>query len=236
MPEHLLTWPELTKGNLIRRYKRFMADVLLENGETVTVHCPNSGKMLTCSQAGRKVYLSRSDNTSRKFPFTWEMIEMPGSLVVVNTLRANTMVRTALERDLIPELAGYTAIRSEFPYGKKSRIDLLLTGPGKKPCLVEIKSSTLVENGIARFPDAVTARGLKHLMELRDAVKNGYRCVMFFLIQRTDAHTFRPAHDIDPVYGRELIKSHECGIEIISYDTTITYSGMNLGTRIPVCL
>jgi sugar fermentation stimulation protein A len=236
MSNHLLAWPELTKGNLIRRYKRFMADVLLENGETVTVHCPNSGKMLTCCREGRPVYLSRSENPARKFPFTWEMIEMPDSLVVVNTLRANTTVKAALERGLIPELEGYSVIRSEFPYGKKSRIDLLLTGPDRAPCLVEIKSSTLVEKGVARFPDAVTVRGLKHLMELRDAVKNGYRCVMFFLIQRTDAHTFRPAHDIDPVYGQELKNSHECGIEIISYDTTITYSGMNLGTRIPVRL
>jgi len=236
MPEHLLIWPELTRGILIRRYKRFMADVLLENARTVTAHCPNSGKMLSCCQEGMPVYLSRSDNQARKFPFTWEMIEMPDSLVVVNTLRANAMVKAALERKLIPELDGYSAIRSEFPYGKDSRIDLLLSGQDREPCLVEIKSSTLVESGIARFPDAVTSRGLKHLVELRYAVKKGYRCVMFFLIQRTDAHTFRPAHDIDPVYGLELIKSHACGVEIISYDTTISYTGMNLGTRKPVCL
>jgi sugar fermentation stimulation protein A len=192
--------------------------------------------MLTCCREGRPVFLSRSGNPARKFPYTWEMIEMPDSLVVINTLRANAMVKAALERNLIPELDGYSAVRSEFPCGKKSRIDLLLSGPDKEPCLVEIKSSTLVEDGVARFPDAVTARGLKHLMELRDAVKNGYRCVMFFLIQRTDAHTFRPAHDIDPVYGQELIKSRACGIEIISYDTTISYIGMHLGARIPVCL
>ncbi len=236
MSNHLIAWPELTKGILIRRYKRFMADVLLENGRTVTAHCPNSGKMLTCCLAGRPVHLSWSDNPARKFPYTWEMIEMPESLVVINTLRANAMVRSALEKDLIPELEGYSTIRTEFPYGKESRLDLLLSGPGRAPCLVEIKSSTLVESGVARFPDAVTARGLKHLMELRDAVKKGYRCVMFFLIQRMDSHTFRPAHDIDPRYGEELIKSHACGMEIISYDTTITYTGMTLGARKPVFL
>lgn len=236
MPEHLITWPELTKGTLIRRYKRFMADVLLENGRTVTAHCPNSGKMLTCCGEGRPVHLSWSDNPARKFPFTWEMIEMPESLVVINTLRANAAVRSALLKGLIPELDGYPSIRTEFPYGKESRIDLLLSGPDREPCLVEIKSSTLVESGIARFPDAVTARGLKHLLELQDAVKKGYRCVMFFLIQRMDSHTFRPAHDIDPLYGEELIKSHVRGVEIISYDTTITYTGMNLGARKPVFL
>lgn len=236
MNEYLLAWPELTKGTLIRRYKRFMADVVLEDGPVVTAHCPNSGRMLTCSEAGRPVYLSRSGNPARKFPFTWEMIEMPGSLVIVNTLRANSLVKKAVEKGLIPELAGYDSVRGEFPWGRGSRFDLLLSGRGTAPCLVEVKSSTLAESGIARFPDAVTERGLKHLKELGKAVKKGYRCVMFFLIQRTDAHTFRPAHDIDPAYGKGLETAHESGVEIISYDTTISCAGANLGRRIPVFL
>jgi sugar fermentation stimulation protein A len=234
MTDHLFTWPPLRSGILIRRYKRFLADVLLEDGEIITIHCPNSGSMLGCSEPGRRVFFSRSENCNRKFPCTWEMIEMPGSLVVVNTLRANTLVKEAVERGMIPELTGYTNIRSEFPIGNHSRIDLLLNGGVDKPCLVEVKSSTLADDGIAKFPDAVTARGLKHLKELRNAVEAGYRSVMFFLIQRMDVLSFKPAYDIDPAYGKELKAVHSLGIEIIAYDTMISIPGINLGKRLPV--
>jgi sugar fermentation stimulation protein A len=234
MEDHLITWPRLTRGRLIRRFKRFMAEVLLAGGETIIAHCPNSGCMLACSEPGRPVFLSRSENPLRKFPYTLEMIEMPGSLVVVNTLRANTVVRSAIEQGLIPELSGYSRIRAEVPYGAHSRIDLLLQGDTEKPCLVEVKSSTLVEDGVARFPDAVTDRGLKHLKELQKAYCQGYRCMMFFLIQRMDAHAFESARHIDPVYGLALSAARLHGIEVITYDTRISLSGLDLGRRIPI--
>jgi len=236
MTDHLFIWPELIRGTLIRRYKRFLADVLLEVGETIVVHCPNSGRMLTCSEPGRQVYRSYSANKTRKLPWTWEMIGMPDSLVVVNTLRTNALVKAAVQKGFIPELSGYTGIKGEVPVGNHSRIDFLLTAEGREPCLMEVKSSTLVETGIARFPDAVTVRGLKHLRELRDAAGRGYRSVMFYLVQRTDARAFEPACAIDPAYGRELKAVHSLGVEIVAYDTLISPSCIDIGRRIPVIL
>ncbi len=236
MSESLITWPELTPGRLIRRYQRFLVDVHLDNGKPVTAHCPNSGSMRGCLEPGRRVYLSRSPNPKRNFPHTFEMIEMPGSLVVVNTLMANRLVKKALQEGLIPELSTYQSIRSEIPYGENSRIDLLLMGEGHTPCLVEVKSCTLVENGLVMFPDAVTQRGFKHLVELQREVKSSRRCVMFYLVQRTDGSSFAPAGHIDPGYARELRKAHAAGVEILVYTTRITLEGVGLGGKIPFCL
>jgi sugar fermentation stimulation protein A len=233
MPDYLITWPHLTKGTLMKRYKRFMADVELENGNVITVHCPNSGRMLGCSEPGRTVFLSQSDNKSRKFPYTWEIIDMPDSLVVVNTLRANQAAKAAMQHGLIPELSGYSSIRSEVTVSDHSRIDLLLVGGRNKPTLVEVKSATYAVDGRVMFPDAVTVRGFKHLKELQRSLAKGYRCVMFFLVQRMDTHFFTPAHHIDPAYAQALHMARSRGVEILVYGTRITHEGMSLGPKIP---
>lgn len=230
-----LRWPELASGILIRRYKRFLADVRLDDGRTVTAHCPNSGSMMGCSEPGRRVYLSAHDNPSRKHRYAWELIRMPASLVGVNTLVPNRLVAASVRAGLISELSGYEDIRSEVKYGTNSRIDLLLVGGGKK-CYLEIKNCTLVESGRAFFPDAVTARGLKHLEELRAEVRAGNRAVMFFLIQRMDAVEFSPAAHIDPAYSAELRKAVEGGVETLCYDTTIDLESIRLRGPVPVNL
>lgn len=236
MTNPLITWPPLLRGTLLRRYKRFMADVELDEGTVITTHCPNSGRMLSCSEPGRTVHMSISGRPGRKFPYTWEMIEMPESLVVVNTMRANQIARSAIEQDLIPELSGYSSIRQEVRIGDHSRIDLLLTGQGRAPCLIEVKSSTLVEQGTAMFPDAVTERGLKHVRELELMCRKGYRSVMLFIIQRMDACSFIPAAHIDPAYATGLQTAHKEGIEVLAYDTVIDLSGIALGRNIPCIL
>ena len=233
MNELLVSWPPLTRGTLLRRYKRFMADVMLDDGAAVTAHCPNSGRMLSCSEPGRPVHLSTSDRPGRKFPYTWEMIEMPGSPVVVNTMRANQIARSAIERGLLPELSGYTSIRQEVRTSDRSRIDLLLTGEHRPPCLVEVKSSTLVEDGTAMFPDAVTERGLKHVRELEFMCRKGYRGVMLFIIQRMDARSLTPSAHIDPAYANGLRKAWRKGLEVMAYDTVIDLAGIALGRNVP---
>ncbi len=152
-----LPWPQLISGTLIRRYKRFLADVQLENGDTVTAHCPNTGSMKGCSQPGQTVYLSIHNNPKRKLKYTWELIEMPASLVGVNTLVPNRLVFESIKNGQIPELAGYDTLETEVGIGNHSRIDLMLSGSPQRQCYVEIKNCTLVADGVACFPDAVTA-------------------------------------------------------------------------------
>lgn len=227
-----LTWPELVQGRLIKRYKRFMADVKLRNGHTVTAHCPNSGSMAECSEPGRRVFLSRSTNPKRKLKYTWEMIQMPSSLVGVNTMIPNRLVRAAVLSGQIPELSGYERVRSEVKYGKNSRIDLLLENDDEK-CFVEIKNCTLVLGQVAYFPDAVTSRGLKHLKELQSQVDSGSRAVMFYLVQRMDASLFRPAKHIDPDYSMELERAFKNRVEIIAYDVNINLRRIRLNRPLP---
>lgn len=227
-----IKWPKLIRGTLIKRYKRFMADVKLRNGHMVTAHCPNSGSMLACSEPGRQVYLSRHNNPKRKLKYTWEMIEMSGSLVGTNTMVPNKLVKASIEAGKVRELSGFESIRSEVKYGQNSRIDLFLE-KGKNRCFVEIKNCTLVTDGVAYFPDAVTSRGLKHLVELQDQVGKGNRSVMFYLIQRMDATVFRPADHIDPAYGRELRKAYQNGVEILAYDVILDLEGIRLNGAIP---
>jgi sugar fermentation stimulation protein A len=220
-----IRWPHLVRGTLIKRYKRFMADVKLKNGHVVTAHCPNSGSMLECSEPGRLVFLSRHNNPGRRLKYTWEMIEMPTSLVGANTGVPNKLVRAAIEAGQLPALSGYDGIRSEVGYGRNSRVDLLLK-KGEAQCFVEIKNCTLVREGVASFPDAVTTRGLKHLVELQDQVRLGNRSVIFFLVQRMDAIRFRPADLIDPAYGRELRRAAENGVEVLVYDVILDLEGI----------
>jgi sugar fermentation stimulation protein A len=228
-----MLWPKLVQGILIKRYKRFMVDVKLQNGHVVTAHCPNTGSMHACCEPGRPVYLSRHNNPARRLQYTFELIEMPTSLVGVNTAVPNRLVREAIGDGAIPSLTGYESVRAEVRYGTNSRIDLLLEGRERGCCFVEIKNCTLVEQGIACFPDAVTARGLKHLQELQQQVQEGHRCVIFYLIQRTDAHLFKPADVIDPAYGRALRVAVQQGVEIMVWDVKISLEEIVIRNPVP---
>lgn len=228
-----LPWPRLVKGTLIKRYKRFIADIRLADNRVVSAHCPNSGSMKACSEPGRPVYLSRHDNPRRKLKYTWELIRMPHSLVGVNTNVPNRLVGHSIGTKRVKELLGYQHIQPEATVGNRSRLDFCLTAPKKKTCYVEVKNCTLVNDGQASFPDAVTARGLKHLKELQRLVKEGHRCVMFFLIQRMDATVFKPADSIDPDYGKELRRAIQNGVEMLVYDVDINLKQIALNRPIP---
>lgn len=228
-----LSWPELTPGTLVKRYKRFLADVRLDSGDLVTAHCANSGTMKECSEPGRTVYLSLHDNPKRKLKYTWEMIKMPNSLVGVNTMVPNRLVKKSIEGGLVKQLKGYENVKAEVKVSDRSRLDLLLTNGDKEKCFVEIKNCTLVKDGLASFPDAVTTRGRKHLVELQMLAKEGSRSIIFFLVQRMDAKAFTSADNIDPAYGKELRKAKNNGVEIIVYDVIIDLNRIVLGKKIP---
>jgi len=232
-----LVWGPLVQGVLIRRYKRFLADVRLRNGRVVTAHCPNTGSMLGCSEPGRPVYLSRHNHPARRLKYTWEIIEMPTSLVGINTIVPNRLIKIAVQEGFIQPLAGYSQVRSEVRTGAHSRLDLLLENEGRRPCFVEVKNCTLVDaedGGVAYFPDAVTTRGQKHLMELSRLIKNGNRGVMVFLIQRMDARVFRPARHIDPEYSRILKNVVGEGVEVLAYDVRISLEEIIVNRSVPV--
>ena len=232
-PIAAIQWPELLRGSLVRRYKRFLAEIDLETGERIVAHCPNSGRMTSCSLPGRPVYVSRQDSPKRKLAYTWELIDMPDSIVGVNTLMPNRLVHAGVLAGAIPELAGYETAKREVRAGVRTRFDLMLGNPDGECCYVEIKNVTLVENGVASFPDAVTTRGRNHLVELRKLVAAGHRCVIFFLVQRMDAKSFRPADHVDAAYGRELREAAANGVEVMVYGTTIDLEKIHLGGVIP---
>ena len=225
--------PPLIPGTLLRRYKRFLADIELEDGTTVTVHCPNSGSMKGCATPGSRVYISRSPNTGRKYPFTWELVEADGFWAGINTGLPNRLVHEAIANGTVVELQGYDTIRAEVPYGEHSRIDLLLESTGRR-CFVEVKNVTLVENGRALFPDAVTTRGQKHLNELMRVVREGDRGVIFFTVQRGDGQSVSPADSIDPEYGRLLRLAMNRGVEVLAYRALVTPEEIVLTERVPV--
>ena len=225
----------LYEATLIRRYKRFLADVQLLDGEIITVHCPNSGSMMGCAEPGSAVLLSRSLNEKRKLPFTLELIRAGGYWVGINTMRPNHLVREAVSQGMIPELCGYQEIRSEVRYGTNSRIDLLLSGPGCT-CYVEVKNVTLLNNKSALFPDAVTTRGQKHLHELMQVVQSGGRGVIFFVVQREDAETFGPADSIDPTYGKLLRLAIQNGVEALAYQAHVSPREIYLTRRLEITL
>jgi len=232
--------PPLVSGTLIRRYKRFLADVILETGETITVHCPNSGSMKGCAAPGATIYLSQSDNSRRKYRYTWELVQVPGTLIGINTQVPNKFVKQAIEKGLIHELSGYDTITTEVKTSSHTRLDLMLEKAERfgntKKCYVEIKNCTLVEDGVAMFPDAVTQRGQKHLEELEQLVAIGHRGVIFFLVQRMDAKEFRPADKIDKIYGEKLRKAFKNGVEIMVWDTVVNTRQIRLGQKLPMCL
>ncbi len=226
----------LVEGRLIRRYKRFLADVELAHGGTITAACPNTGSLLGCIEAGNRVWMSESDSRTRKYRHTWEMVEAGGVIVGINTGRPNALVREAIEAGVIPELAGYRTIRSEVPFGEeRSRVDLVLEGPGREACYVEVKNVTAaVSGGVALFPDSVSERGAKHLRELMRLAAQGLRAVQFYCVQRGDVDEVRPADAIDAVYGRTLREAQAAGVEVMAYRARVTPRAIALVERIPV--
>ncbi len=223
----------LTRGRLIQRYKRFFADVELDGGETVTVHCANPGSMLGVAVPGAEVWLSRASNPNRKLALTWELIRIGSSLVGINAMHANPVVAAAIAAGAIAELAGYARARREVRYGKNSRIDILLEDDARPPCFVEIKNVHLARRPpLAEFPDAVTARGAKHLAELVRVVGDGARAVMVYLVQREDCDRFALAADIDPAYAAAFARGRANGVEVLVYGCRLTPEEIRVDRRL----
>ncbi len=220
-----------SRARLVCRYKRFLADVRVESGELLTVHCPNSGSMLGCNVPGSEVLISESPNKKRKLSHTWELVRVGRSWVGINTMMPNLVVEDAVRAGRVEELGSYRSVRREVPYGRNSRIDLCLEDPGL--CYVEVKNVTLARGKVALFPDAVTARGAKHLVELQSVVRGGQRAVMFFLVNRGDCTSMEAAADIDPHYAGELAKAVEGGVEVIVYRAQVGVGGIRVAGRIP---
>ncbi len=228
--------PNLIEGRLIKRYKRFLADVQLSDGEVVTAHCPNTGSMKRCQQDNARVWLSKSDNPKRKLAYTWELVEVDQQyLACINTSYPNKLVGEAIANVMVAELTGYTEQKAEVKYGEKSRIDWLLTKSDGAKCYVEVKNVTLLEeDGLGYFPDAVTDRGRKHLYELAKMVEEGHRAVLFFCVSHTGIQTVSPARHIDPKYTDAFYEVLEKGVEVIAYQVAITKETMEVATPIPV--
>ncbi len=229
----------LIEGRLLRRYKRFLADVELGTGEVVTAHCANPGSMLGLAHAGAPVWLSKSDNPKRKLAHSWELVRVDDgageTLVGINTARPNGLVEEAIGNGTIAELAGYARLRREVRYGKNSRIDILLEDPDRPACYVEVKNVHLSRRpGLAEFPDSVTARGAKHLDELAAMVANGARTVMVYLVQRGDADRFALARDIDPGYGAAFDKARAAGVEAVAYLCRLSLDEMVVERPLPI--
>ncbi len=216
----------LIPGTLIRRYKRFLADVELSGGEMVTAHCPNTGSMLSVDAPGSAVWLSPAGAPGRKLAYTWELIQVGDTLVGINTSMSNALVEEAIGDGTIAELAAYPVLRREVGYGKNSRIDLLLESECLPTCFVEVKNVTMKRNPRAssavEFPDAVTTRGAKHLAELTDMVSQGARAMMVYLVQRQDGGRFSIAADIDPAYAMALGAAMAAGVEALCYRCRVT--------------
>ena len=225
---------DLKRGRLVQRYKRFFADVVLDDGTEVTAHCPNPGAMLGLNTPGLPAWISRSDDPKRKLAHTLELVEADGGLVGINTMHPNRLAAEALREGWVPELAGYEQVRPEVKYGSASRVDFLLTGEGRPPCYLEIKNVHLSRGaGLAEFPDCIAARSLKHLHELGREVEAGNRAVMLFVIQRMDCAAFDAAHDIDPAYARGLADAAARGVEILAYGCDIDLQSIRLARPIP---
>ncbi len=230
--------PKLQSGKLIIRYKRFLADVELDNGQTVTIHCPNTGSMKNCQFPGSRVWFSTSDNPKRKYSRTWELMETPESHIIgVNTGRANALAIEAINSGVICELTNYSELRKEVKYGKEnSRIDILLSSTGKSDCYIEVKSCTLLEHGKGYFPDSVTVRGQKHLRELMDVVDSGQRAVLLFIVQHTGIVQVSPAEHIDPKYSELLKQAIMAGVEVLAYAAEISSNDILIVNKCSVVL
>ncbi|MEL6297683.1 MAG: DNA/RNA nuclease SfsA [Pseudomonadota bacterium] len=229
----------LVSGKLIKRYKRFLVDVALDSGETITGSCPNTGSMMGLTAPGSRVWLSTNDSPTRKYRHTLELVEVDdggGPVTVgINTGHPNRLVTEAITDKRIAALKGYAELRREQKYGVNSRIDILLDDPKKGRCYVEIKNVHLLRKpGLAEFPDSVTSRGAKHLAELSDMVAEGHRAVMFFLIQRADAKSISLARDIDPFYGEAFDAAIAAGVEPLAYRCDVTADGISVARKVPI--
>ena len=225
----------LVEGRLIRRYKRFLADIQLPSG-VITAACPNTGSLMGCCEAGSRVWLSQSDSATRKYRHTWEIVEVGKVLVGINTGLPNGLVADAIGDGTLGELSGYSSLRREVAFGEeRSRVDLLLESPGREACYVEVKNVTAAANkGVALFPDCVSERGSKHLRELIRLKARGLRPVQVYCVQRGDVNEVRPADGIDFEYGRTLREAIAAGVEVLAYRATVTADEIRLAERIPV--
>ena len=224
----------LVRGTLIKRYKRFLADVTLDTGEIITAHCANPGAMTGLNTPGLPVWLSRSSDPKRKLAHSLELVELPTGIVGINTAHPNRIVAEALKRGAISELAAYDCVRPEVKYAQKSRVDFLLTADGLPDCYLEVKNVHLVrEAGLAEFPDSVTTRGARHLADLGQMVAQGHRAVMLYLVQRADCTRFTLAADIDGAYARAFESARAAGVEALCYATTLSPSEIALGQPLP---
>lgn len=232
----------LTRGRLLRRYKRFLADIEMESGAQIVAHCANPGSMMGLAEPGSEVWLSPNTNPKAKLDWRWELVRTgDGHLVCINTAHPNRIGEEAIGAGAIPELAGYGALRREVKYGKNSRIDILLEDEARPPCYVEIKSVTLRRPDgdhptAAEFPDAVTKRGAKHLMELAEMAENGARAVMLYLVQRGDCDHFRVAADIDPGYASAMAEARARGVEALCRQCEVTQHGIEIGGALPLVI
>jgi sugar fermentation stimulation protein A len=223
----------LVQGVLIRRYKRFLADVRLLDGRVVTAHCANPGAMLGIVREGLPVWLLPSDDPKRKLAWSWALVEAEGTLIGVNTSLPNTLVPEALDAGRIGELRGYDRQRREVRYGAASRVDLLLERPGHPICYVEIKNVHLKRGSVAQFPDCVSLRAARHMSELAAMVQAGHRAVVLFVVQRDDCQAFRAAADLDPGYDRALKAAHAAGVEVLCYGCHVGLEGVQITDPMP---
>lgn len=224
----------LARGLLVSRYKRFFADIVLDDGREITAHCPNPGAMLGLNTPGLPAWVSRSEDPKRKLAHTLELLEADGGLVGINTMHPNRLTAEALAADAIPELSGYATHRREVRYGANSRVDFLLEHPDRAPCWLEVKNCHLRRSGsLAEFPDCVAARSLKHLRELTAMVEAGQRAVMLFVIQRTDCDAFAACAELDPAYAAGLTRAAVEGVEVLAYRCAITPQHVAIAGRVP---
>jgi sugar fermentation stimulation protein A len=226
----------LTQGRLLRRYKRFLADVELPGGRVITVHCPNTGAMTGCAEPGARVWLSTSTLKTRKYPHTWELVATASGVACIHSARANQVVREAFVAGAIPGFEAYPEIRAEVKYGQGSRADLLLQGPGGR-VFVEVKAVTLCrEGGQGAFPDAVSERGRKHLCELQSVLDGETRAMLFFCVFHAGINTVCAAKDIDPGYRDALARAMAAGVEVLAWGVDISSSGIVLAQAMPFTL
>lgn len=227
--------PALIPATLLKRYKRFLADVKLDSGEEITAHCPNPGAMVGITQPDSRIWLSHVDDPKRKLKYTWQMIEAEGEMIGMNTMNPNRLVKEALENQHFPEFAQYTDIRPEKKYGTNSRIDFYLSARGEVPCYLEVKNVHLVRTqGLAEFPDCVTARGAKHLLELAEVAREGNRAVVMYVVQRKKCETFTTAADYDPQYAKNTAIAREAGVEFMAYNCDVSPASITIADPLRV--
>jgi sugar fermentation stimulation protein A len=226
------------KATLIKRYKRFLADVILEDNTTTTIHVSNTGSMKNCGSEGDIIWYSTSDNPKRKYPYSWELTETKqGDFICVNTIAANKLVEEAINNQVITEVNGYQNIKREVKYGSEnSKVDFMLTDDEKVDCYLEVKSCTFLEDKQGYFPDSVTVRGQKHLRELIEIVEKDKRAILLFAVLHSGIHSVSPAKHIDPKYTELLLEASKKGVEIIAYKAQLSATHLTLSSKIPVIL